>query len=194
MNLKSDFTKNEIFELAREFKKRRVFLGLSQLKLAKIANLSQSIINKFENGKIDPTFSTILKIERALFSKENISNLKAKDIMTKEILSIKPNCKIFEAINLMRDNDYSQILVFDKENLVGTIYEKTLLDTITKKIDIYNETIKKFIETSPILIPENYSVLDLTYIFQNRRTKFVLVFNDNQKISGIITHSDLFKN
>ena len=79
--LTEDFTKNEILELAQEFKKRRSYLGLSQLKFSKLANMSQSIINKLENGKIDPSYSTILKIERTLENQENISNLKAKNIM-----------------------------------------------------------------------------------------------------------------
>ena len=54
--LLDNFTKKEILELSLEFKKRRKYLGISQLKLARLANISQSIINKLENGKIDPTY------------------------------------------------------------------------------------------------------------------------------------------
>jgi len=190
--INSDFTKNEIFEIASEFKKRRNYLNLTQSKLSKLSNLSQSIITKFENCKIDPTYSTILKIERALEEEENLTNLKAKDIMIKNIISISPKTKIFDALKIMRENDYSQLLIIENEIPVGAIYEKTILDIMSEKIDIYKTEIKKYIENPPILIPKNYPIRDLAFIFNNKKTKFILVFQKN-KILGIITKSDLFK-
>lgn len=192
--INGDFTRKEIIELAKEFKRRRNFLGYSQLKLAKLANLSQSIITKLENGKIDPTYSTILKIEKALTKEETISNVKAENIMNKNIISIKNNNKIFEALEIMRNGDFSQLIVLDKNNnLIGTIYEKTILDAITKKIDIYTTSVEKFIDISPIIVPKGYSSSELSFIFQNKNTKFVVV-GEHNKILGIITKSDLFKN
>ena len=190
--INDDFTKNEILELAGEFKKRRLYLGLSQLKFSKLANMSQSIINKLENGKIDPTFSTILKIEKTLENQENISNLKARNIMIKNIITISLDSTVFECLTLMRENDFSQLIVMEKEVIKGTIYEKTILDIITKKVDIYSETIKRYLEPSPIIVPIDYSVSELSFIFQNKKTKFVVVGDEN-KILGIITKSDLFK-
>lgn len=196
-----DFTKNEILELSKEFKKRRIQLGISQLKFSKIANLSQSIINKLENGKIDPTLSTIIKIESALYEHEKIANLKACDIMVKEIFSINSECMLYEAIEIMIKNDFSQLLVFEKDVAIGTIYEKTILNLISQKFDIYSTKIKKYVDTLPISIPYDFNILDLKYIFKNRRAKFVIVrgkINENKEfedvISGIITHSDLYKN
>ena len=190
--INDDFTKNEILELAGAFKKRRLYLGLSQLKFSKLANMSQSIINKLENGKIDPTFSTILKIEKTLENQENISNLKARNIMIKNIITISLDSTVFECLTLMRENDFSQLIVMEKEVIKGTIYEKTILDIITKKVDIYSETIKRYLEPSPIIVPIDYSVSELSFIFQNKKTKFVVVGDEN-KILGIITKSDLFK-
>lgn len=192
INLKQDFTKNEILELASEFRRRRNYLNLSQLKLSKIANLSQSIINKFENGKIDPTYSTILKIDKALSEQEKISNLKAENIMIKKIISINSNCKIVEVLEIMRKNDFSQLLVTKNNIPIGTIYEKTILDIISQKIDIYETSIKNYIEPNPIIVPPEYCVSDLNFIFLNKKIKFVLVEYENQ-ILGLITKSDLFK-
>jgi len=194
--MKQNFTENEILELASEFKKRRNYLNLSQLKLAKIAGISQSIINKFENGKIDPNYSTILKIEKALSEQENISkHIKASEIMIldNDIFYLKPDYLICDVIETIRKYDFSQFLVKDKNNnLLGTIYEKQIFDAISKKQDIYTTTIAGFIEPLPIIIPPEYNISDLSYIFQNKKTKFVLV-GKNNKILGLITKSDLFK-
>ena len=104
-----DQSRIEILKIAKELTKRRQYLKLSQLKLSKLANLSSSIINKLENGKIDPTLSTIIKIEKALESQEKESNLKAKDIMITQIAMVKPNTLISDAADIMRDNDFSQL-------------------------------------------------------------------------------------
>ncbi|MCA9459330.1 MAG: CBS domain-containing protein [Nanoarchaeota archaeon] len=188
----NDFTKNEILELSSEFKRRRNYLNISQLKLSKLAGISQSIINKFENGKIDPTYSTILKIEKALEKEENISNLKAKNIMKKNIISITQKTKISQAIEIMRKNDFSQLLVFSNEILLGTVYEKNLYDAIFKKIDIYETDIKNYIENSPIIIPPNYPSSEINILFSNKKTKCILVGEKNN-ILGLITKSDIFK-
>ena len=187
------FTKNEILELVREYKRRRTFLDISQLKLAKLAGLSQSIINKFENGKIDPTYSTILKIDKALSSQEKISNVKACDVMVTEIVSVNSKTLISKALEIMRENDFSQLLVMDKDNLIGTIYEKSILDAINNRVDIYKEKISSILDLPPIIIPKNYQTADLAYIFQNPKTKFALI-EHNGRIEGLVTKSDLFKN
>ena len=193
MNKKlDDSIKKQIAQLALEFRKRRQYLNISQLKFSKLANISQSIINKFENNKIDPNYSTILKIENTLSNEENISNLIARDIMVSDIATVEINANISEVMQIMIDNDYSQILVSQKDKIVGSLYEGTILETISKKIDIYNTSIKNYIKSVPIKIPIDYQVSDLNFIFQNKRTKFVLV-EDDCKIIGIITKSDLFK-
>ena len=63
---------------------------------------------------------------------------------------------------------------------------------LRKKVDIYETSIEKYIEPNPILVPPEYSVSDLSYIFANPKTKFVLV-GKGGKILGLITKSDLFK-
>lgn len=188
----NDFTRTEILELAREFRRRRTFLNISQLKLARIANLSQSIINKFESGKIDPAYSTILKIEHALHEQEHISESQAEHIMSKDIQSILPATKLVKALELMRINDFSQLIIKRKEQIIGTIYEKSILDALAKKINIYTTTIKGFVKPAPIIIPPDYPAADLLVVFQNKNTKCVLVGKEN-KLLGIITKSDLFK-
>ena len=195
MVLRNDFTKNEIKELALEYKRRRNYLDLSQLKLAKHANLSQSIINKFENGKIDPTYSTILKIERALSELEKVSNLTAEKIMIAkdDIFYLRPEMKLSEVVEIIRKYDYSQFTVLDENRkLLGTVYEKSIFDAITEGVDVNSVMVERFINIKPIIVPPEYSASDLAFIFQNPRTKFVLV-GKGGKIMGLVTKSDLFK-
>ena len=190
--LDSNFTRSKIKELASEYKKRRTYLNLSQIQLANIANISQSIVTKFENGKIDPTLSTIYKIEQALIERENISIKNAEEIMVKEITTISSSSSILKALNLMRDTDFSQLLVTESKNIKGIVTEKNILDFLLEKGDIKNFKVKQIIQQLPVIIPKEYLMSDLKYIFQNKKTICVLVGNQSSVI-GIITKSDLFK-
>ena len=176
-----------------DFKKRRIQLGISQIKLSKFSNLSQSIINKLENSKIDPTLSTIIKLDEALSSQESLSNLTAKEVMVTQILSVDFKAPISEVMEVMLDNDFSQILISKNKKVIGTLYETSILNIVAKKIDIYNTPVGIFMEDLPLIVSKNYLVSDLSYIFQNKKTKFVLVGN-LEKIEGLITKTDLFKN
>ena len=195
MTLKDDFTRNEILELASEFKRRRTYLGISQLGLSKHAKLSQSIINKLENGKIDPNYSTVLKIDKALSEQEKVSNLTADKIMIPkaDIVYLRPETKLSEVVDIIRKHDFSQFTVLDdNRKLIGTVYEKTIFDAIANQVDINTTTVKNYIEPNPLLVPPEYNATELTYIFSNPKTKFVLV-GKGGKILGLITKSDLFK-
>ena len=92
----------------------------------------------------------------------------------------------------MEENDFSQLLVTKNNEIMGTIYEKSILKAIKNKVDIYNESIKDLIEAPPIIVPLEFSVPDLSYIFQNRKNRLVIVGKNNE-LQGIITKSDLFK-
>lgn len=192
----NSFTKTKILELAREFKRRRQFLGLTQSKLALYSNVSQSIITKLERGVIDPTYSTVLKIEQALTDRESFSNRLAKDVMTKKIISVSSRSKLVDALHLMREDDFSQVLVKTSTKygykLVGVLYEKHILDAIAQKVDITKTTVSSFLSDMPLIVPLSYSVKDLGSIFQNNKVLCVLVADSKRDIVGLITKSDLF--
>ena len=195
--ISDSFTKTKILELAREFKRRRQFLGLTQSKLASFSGVSQSIITKLERGVIDPTYSTVLKIEQALTDRESFSNRSAKDVMIKDVVSVSSRSKLSDALYLMRDNDYSQLLVRTStkqgDKLVGVLYEKHILDAIAQKKDIAKTSVSSFLSDMPLIVPLSYSVKDLGSIFQNNKVLCVLVADRKREVIGLITKSDLFK-
>jgi predicted transcriptional regulator len=186
------FIFNELKELSLEIKKRRIYLGLSQSELAHRSGLSQSIIAKVEQAKVDPTFSTLLKIEKTLSSLEKISNRTAKDIMVREIISVSPKETVKHSLHIMRENDFSQLLVMDKKVIVGVIYESSLLGAILENESQLNKSITSFLEPAPITVPLEFPISNLSSIFQNKQNKCVLVQKGNE-ILGIITKSDIFK-
>ena len=54
----------------KDITRRRKILGLTQNKLARQANVSQSLVAKIETGRVDPSYSKMMKILIALDEEE----------------------------------------------------------------------------------------------------------------------------
>ena len=70
-----------VFEL-RQVKKICLQLGLTQYAFAKQAGISQSMVAKIESGKLDPAYSKVQQIEKALAFLSQQHESQAKEIMT----------------------------------------------------------------------------------------------------------------
>ena len=82
--------------------KIRKQLGLTQIQLANLAGVSQSLIAKLESGRIDPSYSKVMQIVTALQHEQNKEKRTVEQIMTKSIASISPSDDVEKAIKLMR--------------------------------------------------------------------------------------------
>ncbi len=176
-------------KLALNLKKKRIKLNLSQIQLSKLSNVSQSIINKIENKKIEPLYSTVKKLEETLELLEKKQDKKLKEIKTEEIKKININKNLQEALELMIKYDYSQIIVEEKKELVGVIYNNTILKLIQKKKDLEKIKVKEYYKEIPILLDENLTIKEVECLF--KKIPFALTKQKN-KITGIITKTDIF--
>ncbi|MGC8948905.1 MAG: helix-turn-helix domain-containing protein, partial [Thermoprotei archaeon] len=118
-----------------EIMKLRKKLGLTQRELAKLSGVSQSLIAKIESGKIIPSYSKVKIIFDTL---ENLEekvfkvNIKAGDIMNKKVVGVKSNDKVIKASQIMLKHGFSQLPVFSKGRLVGSISEKDIMNILSK--------------------------------------------------------------
>ena len=85
-----------------EIQKIRKGLKLTQSELAKIAGVSQSLIARVEAGNIDPRYSKIVKILRAL-DQIKYQEVTAAEIMTKRVVGISVNNTMEQAANKMKE-------------------------------------------------------------------------------------------
>ncbi|VVB66465.1 CBS domain protein [Candidatus Gugararchaeum adminiculabundum] len=183
-----------------EIGKRRRKLGLKQAQLARLAQVSQSMIAKIESGKIDPSFSKTKQIFEALEQQEHGERLTARDILTKNIISVNASEKLTHAIGLMKKHDISQLPVFSGENVVGSITEETILEKISsvdestgrtgkqqdlsklKISDVMDEPFPRVTEDTPSSLLGSLLA----------HSKAVLIVR-KEKIIGIVTKADLLK-
>jgi len=176
-----------------EIAKKRKMLGLTQKQLARMAGVSQSFIAKIESGKIDPSYNKVKAIFDVLEKMETKVNHTAKKIFHKGVVGVQKNETIGKAISLMMKHGYSQLPVFDGEQVVGCISEKTILNQVTvgKELSqLSQRLVEEIMEEAPPRIDEN---APLPLVSSLLHAYPAVLVTKKGKVIGIITKADLFK-
>lgn len=166
-------------------------LGLTQAEVAKLSGVSQSLISKIEQGKINPSYEAVKRILQAieLVRAERGRGLTAADICTRKVISIDASDSLGKAIALMKKHGISQLPVLDRGRVVGTISESTIVKKLEK---IRSPEIKVRMIMDEVLptVPETASLSLLRDLFQEYPA---VLIQKNGEITGIVTRADLFK-
>jgi arabinose-5-phosphate isomerase len=109
---------NEVPKVNLETNVRDVIIEISEKRLGTTAVVS--------NGKIEGII-TDGDIRRMLKNNQNIENLTAKDIMSKNPKSIDVNAMAVDALDVMETHNITQILATDNQKYVGVVHLHDLL-------------------------------------------------------------------
>ncbi len=119
--------------------------------------------------------------------------VKAKDIMTKQVVCIRKDTPIFEAIRLMADKNITGIpVVEDDQTLAGMLSEQDVLRLFHTYDDEKDRTVNDFMTQPAIHFEENELLLDVCYCLRDNSLRRVPV-TSNGKVSGVISRSDILK-
>jgi CBS domain-containing protein len=119
--------------------------------------------------------------------------LEAKDIMTKEIICIKKDVPIVEAIKLMSKNNITGLPVIEDDmTLVGILSEQDVLRLFHTHENEKDRNVKDFMTQPAIHFEEEELLLDVCYCLRDNPIRRVPV-TSNGKVVGIISRSDIIK-
>ena len=166
---------------AINLKINRIEAELNQTELAEILNVPQSMIARYESGKVLPEIGTMEKIARALntrvgsfFNDDFIFNIKKTELGTK-----------YEMINATYKNDNISLFGFDvpemveqlsEENkLIATMFIKNLLQDQNR-----DENLKLKLENSKMELEEAKEAQK-----ENKRLKKLQKINDYKRINNL---------
>jgi predicted transcriptional regulator len=174
-------------------KKMRERLSITQSELAKEAGVSQSLIARIESGKVDPRYSKIEAILKALDEMCGGVCMAAKDLMNKKVLTIDQNSTVKDAAYLMKKNNISQLPVLEGEKVVGSITEASILNEVAKGMnptDLSITTVKDIMNgTFPIIDPDT-PLHVISFLLEYNQA---VLIKEKGELKGIICKSDLLK-
>jgi predicted transcriptional regulator len=172
----------------KDIKALRKKFELTQTQLAKKSGVSQSLIAKIEAGKLDPTYTNAKKIFAVLESMRQKQEVKVEAVMVSKPISVAPDADVQEVIRCMKKYDISQVLVIDKEKIVGYITESDVLDALSKADEKIKA--KDMMEDAPPLISKNALITIASELL-----KFypIIAVVENNSLVGIVTKADILK-
>ncbi|MFZ2456078.1 MAG: CBS domain-containing protein [Candidatus Altiarchaeia archaeon] len=184
--------KISIFPDVKSIYKRRKALKWSQHFLAGKANVTQSMINKIENGKISPSYDIVKKIFDELTKGEHTTETQAKDLMNRQPVGLQTDDSVDSAVKKMRSKNFSQLIVYKGEHIVGSISEGRLVESIASGgiKDLKSAIVADIMEGLFPQIDEETPVTIIASILT--RSSAVLLTKGN-KVTGIMTKADLLR-
>jgi predicted transcriptional regulator len=182
-----------MFPTLEDIAKRRRQLGLKQSELAKMANVSQSLIAKLEAGTIDSSYTKVKTIFDVLERLEFRNKVQAEKIVHNEVVSVQKKDPVSTVVEIMKEHSYSQIPVFEGKQSVGSISEKAILRQILSGKDL--EEISK-LRTEDIMeeaFPQIDEDAPLSLITNLLQTYSAVLVAKKGIVKGIITKADLLR-
>ncbi len=123
----------------------------------------------------------------------NCVMLEAKDIMTRNVVCIKKNIPVVDAIRLMSKNNITGIpVVEDDMTLIGILSEQDVLRLFHTYDDEKDRTVNDFMTQPAIHFEEVECLLDVCYCLRDNSIRRVPV-TSNGKVVGVISRSDILK-
>jgi len=166
-------------------KRLRNKAGLTQRELAELAGVSQAHIAKIERGKVDPRLSTVNKILQVLTTGKG---KRCGDIITKRVISTKPEDRILNVSRLMIKHGISQVPVIEDGKCIGTVTEESIIRNLGSTIA--EERVRKVMQSPLPSVPEDTDISLIKPLLEHHPGLLVV---KKGEIVGIITRSDLLK-
>ncbi|OUJ18464.1 putative transcriptional regulator with C-terminal CBS domain [Methanonatronarchaeum thermophilum] len=175
-----------------DIKRLRKKVGMTQSELADRAGVSQPLIARIESLDIDPRFSTFKKIYETLQEAEK-ERINAGDVMHSPVITVKCYQELKDAIEVMRDSDFSQIPVIDKHGVpIGSVCESTIINELDSTTP---ERIrdKKVEDVMGSCFPTVTPVTDLEVVLGMLEYTPAILVTEKGKLVGVITKHDIMK-
>jgi CBS domain-containing protein len=129
-----------------------------------------------------------------VFLRKGNAMLKARDIMTTDVVYVKRNTPIYEAMELMRKNDITGVpVVEDDMTLVGMLTEKDLLRLFYTSEEEKNKPVEDFMTRPAVCYKDSDNLQTICDFMMINYFRRVPVTSKEGKVIGIISRPDVIE-
>ncbi|MCP4257387.1 MAG: CBS domain-containing protein [Planctomycetes bacterium] len=119
--------------------------------------------------------------------------LEAKDIMTRNVICIKKDTPVVDAIKILSEKNITGIpVVEDNMTLLGILSEQDVLRLFHTYEDEKERTVNDFMTQPAVHFEEEEPLLDVCYCLRDNSIRRVPI-TSNGKVVGVISRSDILK-
>ena len=117
----------------------------------------------------------------------------AKNIMTTDVMSVKAETLVCDAMRILIDNQISGLPVVDnEEKVIGIISEKDMLRLLFNTSIKENDTVLDYMTKEVVSFKEEDSAVDICEFFMNSSVRRVPIVREG-KLVGIVSRRNLIK-
>jgi len=119
--------------------------------------------------------------------------LTSKDIMTKDVITVKADTPIYEAMELVAKHDISGLPVVDDDmTLAGILSEKDVINLLYASEDKKEKTVNDFMTQPALYFDEDENLLDVCDFLKKNVFRRVPITSKG-KLVGIISIRDVIE-
>ena len=114
-----------------------------------------------------------------------------KEIMTKEVVTIDHNATVLDVCNKYSENRVGCLIVMNKDNPVGIVTERDIIEKIVRMgLSSKKTKVKEIMSSNLKMIHASAKVEEAAEVMKKNKIKKLPVLLNN-KIAGIITVTDI---
>jgi CBS domain-containing protein len=122
---------------------------------------------------------------------EELAMLRAKDIMSTDVISVKKDDPIFDAVTLLVEKNISGLPVVDDDmTLIGILSEKDVVDLFYEQEEADAKTVGDYMTHPAVCFDDNNALLNVCNFLVKNIFRRVPVTSDG-KLVGIISVQDI---
>lgn len=116
----------------------------------------------------------------------------AKNIMSKNIITILPNVTVKDTASMMKKYDIGFLPIVENNNILGVVTDRDILIRAFNESDNLTKPISKFMTSFSLqFVTEDTSISDVIFTMANYKIRRVLVLDENNLLSGVISLKDI---
>jgi acetoin utilization protein AcuB len=116
------------------------------------------------------------------------------DVMTRKTVTLSPHHSVAEAVSLMADRHFRHIVVVDTGGQpVGVISDRDILRTLARTTNWQAKDVGQIMTRHPVTVKREIPVAVAVAKMVAKRINCLPVLDDEGKVCGIVTSTDLLK-
>jgi acetoin utilization protein AcuB len=117
-----------------------------------------------------------------------------RDIMTQAVVTLTPQRSVPEAITLLAQHRFRHLpVVEDAQDMVGIVSDRDLLRALTRGANVDQMTVQEIMKPQVVAVRPETPLSAATTVMLQHRINCVPVLDDEKRLCGIVTSTDLLR-
>ena len=123
----------------------------------------------------------------------SINDMRASDLMSRNIITVYPDDRVGYAARLMRDGDFGALPVVDRDDrLVGIVTDRDItMRLVANEADTHNTVVANCMTDGAVACHADDSVRECMRQMSRHRVRRLPIVNDRGRVIGVISQGDM---